>query len=243
MKALKIDFRFLADMAQDEYDIGVGECAIHPSDLKAVKDEGKLTREAKDSIDKVLGIVPQTVNTKIWTIQTLGPSSYISMVDLIDTGLYVADFKYSFVIPSTTAQFIEKIDAILKILLTMQRDVIRLANAILPEESKPTSHGNAFNRPSQSHHINPRLGFTRDTYYTPPKGAASRLPHHYYGPPPRSILPLLQALLEEDRAPRPIDNGNQVYDVYGYRALEDGTFYNKFTNKTTATHPMIPSKE
>lgn len=204
--------------------------------------EGKLTREAKNSIDKVLGTVPQTVNTKIWTIQTLGPSSYISMVDLVDIGLYVADFKYSFVIPSTTAQFIEKIDAILKIFLTMQGDVIRLAIAILAEENKPTSHGNAFNRPSQSHHINPRLGFTRDTYYTPPKGAASRL-SHYYGPPPRSILPLLQALSEEDRAPRPIDNDNQVYDVYGYKTLEDGTFYNKFTNKTTATHPMIPSKE
>ncbi|KAF1800327.1 hypothetical protein FB192DRAFT_1391075 [Mucor lusitanicus] len=37
VKAFKIGFRFLADMAQDEYDIGVGECAIHPSELKAVK--------------------------------------------------------------------------------------------------------------------------------------------------------------------------------------------------------------
>ncbi|KAL9541690.1 hypothetical protein MBANPS3_008974 [Mucor bainieri] len=243
VKGFKIDFRFLVDIKQDEYDIGVGECAIDSSDTKAVTDEGKLTREAKDSLDKVLRAVKKNVNTKIWTLQTVGSACSISMLDIFDVGLYVANYKDAFRIPSTTTHFIENIDAILKLLLTMQRDITILGNALLASgQDEPSSHQNAFNRQDQPRQLNPRLDFTRDTYYTPPKGAVSRLPQHYYGPPPPSILPRLQALsAQEDYVAQSNDddNDNKIYDAYGYRTLDDGTFYNKFTNKIIENHPMF----
>ncbi|OAD00466.1 hypothetical protein MUCCIDRAFT_113949 [Mucor lusitanicus CBS 277.49] len=56
VKAFKIDFRFLTDMREEEYDIGIGECAINSSDSKAVKNEGKLIRELKETLDKILRV-------------------------------------------------------------------------------------------------------------------------------------------------------------------------------------------
>ncbi|KAL9550973.1 hypothetical protein MBANPS3_004475 [Mucor bainieri] len=210
------------------------ECAMDSSsESKTVKDEGKLTQKAKDSWDKILCVAPEQVDTKIWTVQTLGPLCSISMLDIFDVGLYVANFKYAFSIPHTITSFVENIAAILKILFTMRRDVVRLANSIVASEESPTdSHQSSFNRQRQSNQPNPRLGFTRDTYYTPPKGAASKLPHHYYGPPPPSILPKLQALSGQDSVAHPVDSDDHV-------RLEDGLFYNKFTKKITETHQMI----
>lgn len=51
VKAFKIEFRFIADMKDEEYDLGVGECASKPMDSKAMKNKGKLTGEAKDAVD------------------------------------------------------------------------------------------------------------------------------------------------------------------------------------------------
>ncbi|KAL7327135.1 hypothetical protein PS15p_209370 [Mucor circinelloides] len=240
VKAFKIDFRFLADMGNEEYDIGVGECAVNSSDTKAVKDEGKLTREAKDAVDKILRAVSEKVNTKVWTIQTLGSSCSISMLDIFDVGLYVANYKYTFSIPNTTNSFIENINMILKYLLTMQRDITKLANSIVSsQEPESNSHDNSFNRERRTHELNPRLHYTRDTYYTPPRASASKLPHHYYGPPPPSILNKLQHLSGKDYVARPIEDDNQSYDVYGYRLVGDGTYYNKFTKKITEVHPTL----
>ncbi|KAL0137423.1 hypothetical protein V8B55DRAFT_1528188, partial [Mucor lusitanicus] len=43
-------------MREEEYDIGIGECAINSSDSKAVKNEGKLIRELKETLDKILRV-------------------------------------------------------------------------------------------------------------------------------------------------------------------------------------------
>ncbi|KAI8047046.1 hypothetical protein BDF21DRAFT_373129, partial [Thamnidium elegans] len=89
VKGFKIDFRFLTDMEGEEYDIGIGECAMDSTDTKAIEDEGKLSREAKDAVDKMLKVVGAKVNTKIWMIQTSDSSCFISMLDIFDIGLYV----------------------------------------------------------------------------------------------------------------------------------------------------------
>jgi hypothetical protein len=125
VKAFKIDFRFLADMGHEEFGIGVGERARSSSDNKAVIDEGKLTREAKDAVDKMPKVISEKVNTKVWAIQTSSSSCSISMLDIFDVGLYVANCKYSFDIPNTTINFIENINIILKYLLTVQRNITK----------------------------------------------------------------------------------------------------------------------
>lgn len=179
----RYDPKLDTDKRLKEYGAGVGECAIDCSDAKVVKDEGKLTREAKDAADKILKVVSENVNAKVQTVQIAGSSCSIPMLDIFDVGLYVANYKYAFDIPNTTTNFIEKIDIILKYLLTMQRDVVKLRNLIVSSQEPESNHGNSFNREHKIYELNPRLQYTRNTYYTPPKGSVSKLPHHYYGPP------------------------------------------------------------
>lgn len=58
IKLLKIDFRLLVDLSNgEEVDIAAGECALFADDDKAIEDEGKLTRESKDDLDKIVKIV------------------------------------------------------------------------------------------------------------------------------------------------------------------------------------------
>lgn len=80
VKAFKIDFRFIADLNDEEYDLGMGECASKPMDSKAIKDEERLTREAKDAVDKVLKVVKEDVDTKIRMLQTTGSACSISLL-------------------------------------------------------------------------------------------------------------------------------------------------------------------
>lgn len=239
VKAFKIDFRFIADLKGEEYDLGVGECASKPMDSKAIKDEGKLTREAKDAVDKVLKVVKEDVDTKIWMLQTTGSACSISLLDLLDVGFYVANHKYTFKIPSTVTEFVNNINLILRYLLTMQREVNKLANSVVSHMD--VGGYDSFNRNQDRDRVNPRLVFTRDTYYTPPKGSASKLPSHYYGPPPPSILSTLQALFRNENAASAItsEDTDEVYDLYGYRAMEDGKFYNKYTKLLSEVHPML----
>lgn len=102
----------------------------------------------------------------------------VSMLDLFDVGLYVCNFAYDFSIPDTTTKFVENVATTLKIMFTMQRDFMRLANAtIAARGSELNSLKNAFNIQGRSHESNPRLDYTRGTYYTSPKDSASRLFH------------------------------------------------------------------
>ncbi|CAO3625141.1 unnamed protein product, partial [Mucor hiemalis] len=121
----------------------------------------------------------------------------------------------------------------------MRREVNKLANSAVSRID--AGDGNdSFNRNQDRDRVNPRLVFTRDTYYTPPKGSASKLPSHYYGPPPPSILSsTLQALSRNENATSvsTSEDTDEVYDLYGYRVMEDGKFYNKYTRQVSEVHP------
>lgn len=82
VKAFKIDFRFLSDVGDEEYDFAVGKCATNASDTKAIHDKGNLTWEAKEAVDNLLKVVDKKVNTKVWSLQISGPSCSISLLDI-----------------------------------------------------------------------------------------------------------------------------------------------------------------
>ncbi|KAI8375209.1 hypothetical protein BD560DRAFT_393046 [Blakeslea trispora] len=238
IKAFKIDIRFVVDMNSIEYDAAVGECAKSVEDNKAIKDEGKLTREAKDALDMILNTVDQDASTNIWMIQTCGASCSMSVLNLFDNGLYIVNHKHSFSIPKTTAQFKNSISDILCNLLTMKREVEKLASHITSDCNH--SIDISFNRVSHTHKINPKLQYMRDTYYTPPRGTKSKVPHHLFGPPSRlNISSTVSTPVSHEKINKNADISHcQGYDLYGYMQNKDGKYYNKYTKKITDEHPM-----
>ncbi|OBZ87050.1 hypothetical protein A0J61_04912 [Choanephora cucurbitarum] len=238
IKAFKIDVRFVVDMNSTEYDAAVGECAKSAEDNKAIKDEGKLTREAKDALDMVLNRVDQDVSTNIWIIQTCGASCSMSILNLFDNGLYIVNHKHSFSIPKTTAQFKNSISDILCNLLTMKREIEKLASHIISDRNHIIDI--SFNRESYAHKINPKVQYMRDTYYTPPRGTKSKIPHHLFGPPSRlNINSNIPRSVLHQKVSESVDVGHcQGYDLYGYKQTKDGKYYNKYTKKITDEHPM-----
>lgn len=71
------------------------------------------------------------MDTKVWMLQTTGSVCSISLLDLFDVGLYVANHKYTFEIPSTVMEFVSNINLILRIFLTLQREANKLANSVV----------------------------------------------------------------------------------------------------------------
>lgn len=47
----------LADMSEQEYNLGVGDSAKDDYENKAIHDKGKLTREAKNALDVILKLI------------------------------------------------------------------------------------------------------------------------------------------------------------------------------------------
>lgn len=70
VKSLKVDFRLLIDLNDgEEIDVAAGECALYDNDDKSISDEGKLTREAKDALDRIIKMVPEDLKSATcWSI-------------------------------------------------------------------------------------------------------------------------------------------------------------------------------
>lgn len=114
VKRFKIDFIFLFDLNGKQYDVEIEECTKNNANTKAVEDKGKLTREAKDALNVILKLVDDSIAIKIWIIEPTGSACALSIIDILNNGLYAAKHKYLFTIPTTTTDFNENIITILQ---------------------------------------------------------------------------------------------------------------------------------
>ena len=121
----KIDFRFVFDVNDVEYDVGAGEAARGVSDCdKMHKDLGKLLREGKDIVDGNLNNVfdPSTVRIAgAPIIQISGLVAEFSTVHLADNGLYIAlpQGKMSFpTSPTNMKSFINDLEVMFKMVVS-----------------------------------------------------------------------------------------------------------------------------
>lgn len=121
----KIDFRFIFDVNDVEYDVGAGEAARGASECdKMHKDLGKLLREGKDIVDGNLNNVfdPSTVRMAgAPIIQISSLVAEFSTVHLADNGLYIAlpQGKMSFpASPTNMKSFINDLEVMFKMVVS-----------------------------------------------------------------------------------------------------------------------------
>lgn len=120
----KIDVRIVFSYEGIDYDLVCGEAACHASDQKVIKDEGKLTREGKDTQDL---LVQMNCNGNFpWLIQLIGHLLDISTIHLSAPGLYVNIPRFSSSLPPTISELDAEVPVLLSNLLTFRVSVIVL---------------------------------------------------------------------------------------------------------------------
>ncbi|KAF1801622.1 hypothetical protein FB192DRAFT_1446424 [Mucor lusitanicus] len=238
IKSLKIDFRLLVDVGNDEVDVGAGECALNDADDKAIEDEGKLTRETKDALDEMVKSVPDDLlDTTCWGLQFTGSHCSLATIHLDSQGLYVNMHRHSFNVPLSHS-LLESFGDTIGWLLLMREHMLRLRDIALRHKTAKHSNNISFNR-RQTQAPNPRLSYMRDTYYTPPRYHESKLPVFIFSKAtvPESVATSSRAPISPSSATSAIITGEP--DKFGYIDQDNGTYYNIHTKKLHDSHPHM----
>lgn len=157
VRGFKIDTRLVLDINDKELDLAVGEIGKQPDDDKAIGDEGKLTREGKETLDGLIRSIDDSNFTcQSYTMQFTGCSYVLSKINLAANGLYAATHVHSFDLPSRISDF-PNIKAIITHLLTMKRDLNTIANK-LSERNDAISTPGSLNR-EERRHTNEKLAW------------------------------------------------------------------------------------
>lgn len=84
--------------------------------------------------------------------------------------------------------------------------------------------------------------WVRGSYYTPPPKTTSTVPYSLFGTPPPDILAKLESAYEEDTGHKYQQEADEKdieeYDMYSWKQIADGKFYNKYTKSIADSHPL-----
>ncbi|KAI8367220.1 hypothetical protein EDC96DRAFT_574724 [Choanephora cucurbitarum] len=232
----KIDVRLVVEVGdEEEIDLAVGECAKRIDDNKAIKDNAKLLRECKDSIDRLINTLKDTNDDVMsYMIQITGSSCALSTMHLAANGLYVAKHRFTFNIPHRFDD-LSSLPETLAQLLTMKKEVQSVADKIIKERTKTHTAEVSFNR-QKAPIINDRLSWLRSTWYSPPGDQVSTVPIRCFGSPPAPIF--VKEASTSTEQPKQQQNGQSTADKYGWVKLDSGEHYNIYTKETLSKHPL-----
>ncbi|KAG1138487.1 hypothetical protein G6F38_010524 [Rhizopus arrhizus] len=216
----KIDLRFVVHQGGLEFDVcSVEACCNSANDDKIIADEGKLNREVKDDLDAMMSLVQyESRACTAWGVQIMGPSCLIFSLHLSDQGLYIALLRFDIMLPRSTAELI-KFEKIMVDLLTFHREVLKSVNFVM-EHLISNKQLKSLNLPkAQMTSATQDSSPQRDTWYTPPKGTASRQPVRLVSAVPQSLnAKLLSIACEESMAilQKKATGVNLVADEFGW---------------------------
>lgn len=132
----KIDIRLVVEIEEEEIDVAVVECAKKSDDNKAIKDNAKLLRECKDTIDGLVNNLKNTNDEAMsYMIQITGFSCALSTMHLAVNGLYVTKHRYTFSIPHRFDDLFSLPEALTQ-LMTMKKEVQLVADKIIKARKK-----------------------------------------------------------------------------------------------------------
>ena len=183
-----------------EFDVcSVEACCNSANDDKIIADEGKLNREVKDDLDGMMSLVHyESRPCTAWGVQIMGPSCLIFSLHLSDQGLYIALPRFDIMLPRSTAELI-KFEKTMVDLLTFHREVLKSVNFVM-EHFISNKQLKSLNRPkAQMTSATQDSSPQRDTWYTPPKGTASRQPVRLVSAVPQSLNAKLLSIACEER--------------------------------------------
>ncbi|KAI8338843.1 hypothetical protein BD560DRAFT_459591 [Blakeslea trispora] len=239
----RIDMRFVVEIEEEEIDVAVGECAKKNDDSKAIRDNAKLLRECKDTVDGLINHLKNTNDEAMsYMIQIAGSSCALSTMHLAANGLYVAKHRFTFNIPHSFDDLVS-LPEVLAQLLTMKREIQSVANKIIKERRKRHTAEVSFNR-QKAPAINDRLGWLRGTWYTPPRGQTSTVPLRCFGPPPLASIFTDETSRSVEQPEQKLTEQNTA-DKYGWTRLDSGQYYNihsKETDGCLRTSKLIASE-
>ncbi|KAK4512007.1 uncharacterized protein ATC70_013249 [Mucor velutinosus] len=239
----KIDIRFLVKHSNIDIDLCAAELARNDGDEKIIDDEGKLNREAKDILDNLVTIIPQSKSTVSsgWTFQIGGSSCFVSSIHLDANGLYVVVPQYQFVLPASLSE-LDLFPDILAKLLTFRQSMYSIADVVQETLNQKHSVGTALGRAGTNEEIDPRICWIRDSYYTPPRNTAPIMPTCIFGvaPPPSSILDRLLSVSYEERKANDSTYKGCKFDENGWTFYQ-GHWYNSITEERVTSSPYNDS--
>jgi hypothetical protein len=240
LRGFKIDTRLVLDLDGSELDLAVGELGKTREDAKAIGDEGKLTREAKEAVDGLVrSINDSNFGFQAYMMQFTDCSCILSKMNLAGNGLYVATHYYSFDLPSCFSDF-SKLKPIIVHLLSMKRDLMNLTDKLKPTPNNDLTTTGSLNREERMQ-TNEKRGWIRDSWHTPPPETKPELPKLFFIRP--DIPPLNLACIGDptdiaasSKSANPDYDG--VPDSYGWVHTHDGRYYNIFIKQTRDQHPL-----
>ncbi|CAO3588363.1 unnamed protein product [Absidia cylindrospora] len=177
--SFKIDFRIILHHHHDEHhkgvDLAAGEAARNINESKIKMDHGKLARETKDVLDRLLLLtVDENLLSSPWkgiAIQVSGLQGQISSVHLHDSGLYVLCPISRLFFPHSHAS-LSRFLPTLKTLLQLRIELETMATKVLGQldlaKDKRYSLGTTFGRPGSPIPESPTKKLKKPTWYSPP---------------------------------------------------------------------------
>ncbi|KAG1166913.1 hypothetical protein G6F46_008064 [Rhizopus delemar] len=206
-------------------DLAAAEVVKDDSKNKTILDEGKLTREGKDTVDNLFDILSNIdlKSRRAYLFQIVCNTCIVSTLDLAYNGLYVAASQTRFVLPSKPDDF-NDLNMPLEYLLAIKSSMESLGlelRSIISNGRMGTVESLDINQLPRM--ITERVNWTRPTYYSPPDKAPSIIPSFVFGVPPPSILSKLKEAYKADRG-----NKYEEDDEFAWKLLTNGKYYNGY---------------
>ncbi|KAL1932143.1 hypothetical protein VTP01DRAFT_9199 [Rhizomucor pusillus] len=172
--AFKFNIRFVYDMEDEEYDLGAAEIArMPPDDDKIIRDQGKLVREGKETVDMITrALCGSNANAAIASciMPFCGTRCHISSIRLARPGFYVAIPQRKFSISCDYDNLSDAVQVIEPLLCELMEENANFIKTSIQElEDRRLSFGQSLGQTPSPLERPRRASWTRPTWFSPPR--------------------------------------------------------------------------
>lgn len=176
-------------------------------------------------------------NLLTFIVQLSGSKGEISTIHIESNGLYFAIPQHKLLSFPSKFTDLEKFIDDVKALFTMKQQIERLADMIPSGYTRENDIGKHFGR-TRNETDNELLDWTRETWYTPPRGAPMTRPKHLYSSARSTDLSTkLPICKRKGEATTQLKQPVLKVDHWGFAEVH-GKFYNTIPKKFSEKRPL-----